>query len=255
MAQGAWIFLSHSHRDFEKVRTLRNEIELRGHQPLAFFLKCLGDDSEIDNLIEREIAARSWFIFCDSENSRTSRWVQREREIISSLPEHSAVTVSLEAHLSKQLESLAPLLMRASIFPSYSRNDEPRVAPILQALRSADFGVFSDLDISGNVVDELNSAIQAAVTKGAVLVFVSRSSMSSQWQRYEIAAALRYADPAGHRTNVIPIFLDHPTSVLDLAPEVERQLFEIRGFDFSGDDFNRNRDQLFQWLRNFPWRR
>ena len=31
----------HSHRDLEKVRRIRNELERRGHQPLLFFLKCL----------------------------------------------------------------------------------------------------------------------------------------------------------------------------------------------------------------------
>lgn len=32
-AQGAWIFVSHSHRDLEKVRRIRNELERRGHNP------------------------------------------------------------------------------------------------------------------------------------------------------------------------------------------------------------------------------
>jgi hypothetical protein len=41
---GAWIFVSHSHRDLEKVREIRNELERRGHNPLLFFLKCLSDD-------------------------------------------------------------------------------------------------------------------------------------------------------------------------------------------------------------------
>lgn len=35
---GAWIFVSHSHHDLEKVRQVRNELEQRGHNPLLFFL-------------------------------------------------------------------------------------------------------------------------------------------------------------------------------------------------------------------------
>ena len=36
---GCWIFLSHSSRDIEKVRIVRNEFEKLGHNPLAFHLK------------------------------------------------------------------------------------------------------------------------------------------------------------------------------------------------------------------------
>ena len=56
---GAWIFLSHSHLDLEKVRYIRNQLELRGHNPLIFFLKCLEDDNALlPDLIRQEISAR-----------------------------------------------------------------------------------------------------------------------------------------------------------------------------------------------------
>jgi len=58
MTEGAWIFLFHSHKDFDKVSGVRNVLEGHGHHPLMFFLKCLGDDDEIDGLIRREISAR-----------------------------------------------------------------------------------------------------------------------------------------------------------------------------------------------------
>ena len=53
--QGAWIFVSHSHRDLEKVRPIRNELERRGHHPLLFLLKCLeDDDARLPELIRRK---------------------------------------------------------------------------------------------------------------------------------------------------------------------------------------------------------
>ena len=53
-AQGAWIFVSHSTRDWDKVRHIRNSLEKRGHKPLLFFLKCLRDEPELDErLINR----------------------------------------------------------------------------------------------------------------------------------------------------------------------------------------------------------
>jgi hypothetical protein len=85
MTEGAWIFLSHSHKDFEKVSEVRNVLEGHGHHPLMFFLKCLGDDDEIDGLIRREISARSWFILCESANT-ISKWVQAEVQIINLRP-------------------------------------------------------------------------------------------------------------------------------------------------------------------------
>ena len=54
--QGTWIFVSHSHRDLENVRRVRNQLERRGHIPRRFFLKCLAnDDARLPALIREEI--------------------------------------------------------------------------------------------------------------------------------------------------------------------------------------------------------
>ena len=59
-------FSSHSHRDLEKVRRIRNELERRGHNPLLFFLKCLeADDARLPELIRDEIKARTFFVLCN----------------------------------------------------------------------------------------------------------------------------------------------------------------------------------------------
>jgi hypothetical protein len=52
---GAWIFVSHSHRDLDKVHQIRTELERRRHHPLRFFLKCLeADDARLPELICEE---------------------------------------------------------------------------------------------------------------------------------------------------------------------------------------------------------
>lgn len=79
-----WVFLSHSNKDYEKVCKIRNILEENGFRPLMFFLNCLKEDEEIDSLIKREIDCRKRFIFCESENSKKSKWVQREIEYIKS---------------------------------------------------------------------------------------------------------------------------------------------------------------------------
>lgn len=81
----AWVFVSHSNKDFEKIIQVRNKLESLNYRPLLFFLKCLDNDTEIFELIKREIKARDRFILCDSPNSRSSKWVQKEIEYIKSL--------------------------------------------------------------------------------------------------------------------------------------------------------------------------
>lgn len=72
-----WIFLSHSSEDFNKVRKIRNYLEVKSYRPLMFYLKCLESDEEIYDLITREIDVRTRFILCDSENARSSEWVKK----------------------------------------------------------------------------------------------------------------------------------------------------------------------------------
>lgn len=84
-SSNAWVFISHSNKDFEKIVQVRNKLERLHYKPLLFFLKCLDDDSEIFDLIKREIKARDRFILCESENSKNSEWVAKEVAYIKSL--------------------------------------------------------------------------------------------------------------------------------------------------------------------------
>lgn len=108
---GAWIFVSHSNRDIEKVREIRNELERRGHNPVLFFLKCMetteADDRLLWQLIEREIKAREWFILCDSPNARNSAAVLREMELVKSIAREGKVveTIDLGRDLETEIQS------------------------------------------------------------------------------------------------------------------------------------------------------
>ena len=73
--EGGWVFISHSHKDLGAVRKIRNHLEKLGFEPLMFYLKCLSDENEIEELIKREIDERDWFIYADSQSARASRWV------------------------------------------------------------------------------------------------------------------------------------------------------------------------------------
>ena len=83
MSDRLTIFLSHSHKDLEKVRKLREILESLDYEPLIFFLKCLDDSNEeLEDFIKREIDARNLFIYCKSKNAEDSIWVQKELEYI-----------------------------------------------------------------------------------------------------------------------------------------------------------------------------
>lgn len=58
------IFLSHSHKDEEKVRKIRDVFEILDCEPLIFFLKCLDDNNtELEDFIKKEIEARNIFLY------------------------------------------------------------------------------------------------------------------------------------------------------------------------------------------------
>lgn len=91
------IFLSHSHKDVEKVRKIRDILEILNCEPLMFFMKCLDDNNvELEDFIKREIEARNIFLYCKSENSEKSEWVQRELEYIRSFDEKRLYEIDIE---------------------------------------------------------------------------------------------------------------------------------------------------------------
>ena len=111
LGKGGYVFISHSHGDIVKVRRIRNAMEAEGYEPLCFYLKCLTDADEIEGLIKREIDARDWFVYVDSENARKSKWVKKERAYISQCPGKKIITVNLDGDL--QPESIASKVMNS----------------------------------------------------------------------------------------------------------------------------------------------
>ena len=76
-----WVFLSHSNKDFEQVRILRNLLEENGFRPIMLYLRSKEDPSkaeELRQLIYDEIDHRNWFIYCKSPNAESSKWVDEE---------------------------------------------------------------------------------------------------------------------------------------------------------------------------------
>jgi hypothetical protein len=229
--EGAWIFLSHSHRDFDRVRNLRNELEQQGHRPLMFFLKCLNDHSEVDGLIEREIKAREWFLLCESTNSRASPWVTREVEIIKAVEGRVYETVDLESPLADQIHIANRLSKRASIFLSYSRSDREIALQIRGVFQRHDYGVFSDLEDLRPGDDwqrVISEQIDEAERRGFVLLLLSPASLRSPWCRWEVQHAIEATRRFGRAYGVVPVIVRDPEVVFrDWESLAQTQCFDL----------------------------
>ena len=84
-----YIFVSHSSKDWKKVRVIRNYLEDKSFYPLLFHLKCLETKGEdlalLKNLLQREIQARRRFLYCNSKDAMESDYVQWELSQVKSV--------------------------------------------------------------------------------------------------------------------------------------------------------------------------
>ncbi len=230
-AVGAWIFVSHSNKDLAQVRIVRDALEARGHHPLLFFLKCLGDDVEIDDLVRREIEARTWFVLCDSENARTSRWVQSEVDFIKSLVGKVYEVVDLDGGLDGQLERIDRLSRRATVFLSYSPPDEAVADQLRDALRQRDYAVWdpkTGLEPGSDWQQGIRAAVENAMANGLFVILLSPEALESQSIVMELNYALdiEAARNPGRRWRIVPVLIrgasvqDLPETIQDRQPLV-----------------------------------
>jgi hypothetical protein len=247
---GAWVFVSHSHADLAKVRRIRDALETKGHNPLLFFLKCLDDEAELDDLIRREIEARTWFILCDSPNARASRWVQEEVEIIKSLGGVRRVEViDLDDDLDTQLERVAAQSKVATVYISYAGADEGVAEKLRAALRDRDFRVYDDraqesIPSGSDWRASIATAIDRAVEEGTVLFLLSPEALRSQWVRYELQYAFDSRGLRSRSPNIIPIIVRDREETMDALPPEMRYAF---AFDFTAVELDEGIGELI-WV-------
>lgn len=198
-----WVFLSHSSKDYDQVRELRNIMEEKGMRPLMFFLKCLDEAPEIFNLIKREIDARERFILCDSENARASEWVQKEVEYIKS-KERPYVTIDLSDPASYE-KRVMELKRRSQIFISYARKDEHIAKAVSVALRNRGFKVFidaKDIPVGADYAHLIKDSITRTTVDGYFLAIITPNYCHSKY----CMAELSWAQESGSR--ILPCIVD-----------------------------------------------
>lgn len=203
--EGGYIFVSHSHKDIDKVRVIRNILEEYGYEPLCFYLRCLTDDDEVEGLIKREIDSRDIFLYVNSENAKESVWVTKERNYISGRHDKSIYVVDLDgtdniAHVIQRL------LNQTRVFLSYSHKDRAIEEKIKAKLIAKDLKVFDDNEIlvGSDWEQSIKENIEFACKYGCFVTLVSENSLDNWAVRAELGLALKLAEK---QDVVIPVFI------------------------------------------------
>lgn len=213
-----WVFLSHSHKDYEKVSFVRNLLEERGYRPLMFYLNCLDDDSEIEDLIKREIDSRAYFILCDSKNSRQSTWVREEERYIRSKGRLYDI-IDIEAE-KKQIETaISHFEHRGGAFISYSHRSKAQAMIIEEILNANGYNSWTDYSKICSGAD-LGSDIKNSITKysneGFVVIILDKNYINSDFCMLELRLAL--GERKTNASSILLVTLDEtkPSDIIEL---------------------------------------
>lgn len=243
MKEGGWIFISHSHQDIEKVRRIRNRLESLGLEPLMFYLKCLTDESEIEELIKREIDERDWFIYADSVHARGSRWVKTEREYIESLTGKNVFTINLDGDLDEQLATIDHITRQLKVFIVASHRDGHMVERIRSKLLARDMMVlFGDEPLPGDMELSMSAEekIRMVFNDGFVLLLITPQVADSPFVRYEITRTLELGG------RIVPVYVGSAT----LPESLRAMLMDTVGVTVSASPSDEELDQILSLIHS-----
>lgn len=213
---GSWIFISHSSADIEKIRIIRNEFEKYGQNPLAFHLKCLNDNTkenkeELFDLIKREIAARDWFVYCESESAKKSSYVQMERNYVKECNKEFIWMINLDQNIETIKNQVREICCSIQVFLVYDKKDENIVHPLKSELRKNDFSTW-DFNENNSPFDEVGEALRSIAKKGFILFICTKNSIDNKYIINELEQAK--ANDATIITFVFDVTI--PSSILSL---------------------------------------
>ena len=261
--KGASIFVSHSSKDWVKVREIRNFLEKEGHYPLLFHLKCIEDNHELNELLKREIDARNWFVLCDSQNARNSPYVSSEVKYIKNLNDKVVETIDLQENIEPQLHKLIRLSKRATVFISCNSYDSEIARSIYMSLLNHDFQVFLSLE-NIKIGEDYNEKVTAGIidnakSDGHFIQIFSKESGKSNTIKYEFELALHLALKSNKAHIVIISFVSLKKIILAYDYIYGIDWFienkNITLADFSKGEFNDNMDKLIRQMKTkkLPW--
>jgi hypothetical protein len=216
--------------------------ESKGAAPLLFHLKALAKPEEFWPIIEREIAARNFFLYCQSAVAEEREWVRRERAAVEAAGRERPIRVDSIRVDSGDLDftRLDAFLAKTRIFPSFSDEDLEVVRPFLLAMERSGFQVFlpKEIRLGENWKDVIHQEVEATARHGWVVFFITPQSIRSARSYYEIEVAAELG------ASIIPVVLEK----FELPPKLEGLQF----FDASVDPATAP-DRLVELLLSRPF--
>lgn len=232
------IFLSHSHKDIDIVRKIRDILELINCDPILFYLKCLDEDNdELESFIKREIESRNIFIYCKSKNSQNSRWVQKELEYIRSFDDRRLYTLdiekSFEQNIVSMLNELAKMIKNNTVVLFFSESNRSIAEQIgkrlsengfsLQFISSASIGYSDSIPsmkglssweytkIHDMYVEYFDDVIAPKYDNmsqtGIVMPLISNDMFDGEWSSYIVSKSINWFT-SQRQYKIIDVILD-----------------------------------------------
>lgn len=210
--EGFWVFISHSTKDFDRVRLVRNALENNGFRPILFYLKCMEDEEEINELIKKEIDARSRFILCDSPNAQASKYVQSEVNYIQSkkrmyeIVDLSQIEINSPEIDKDVLNLIKPFRRRTSVFISYNNMDRSLAKELESECLKYGFHAWDMdyyLDVSANVNWSFlaRMSIESTLSNGYFICLLSSKLLTYTVKELEFAWEI-------DSSRVLPVIID-----------------------------------------------
>lgn len=189
------IFLSHSSKDIDKVRKIRNILEALEYEPLLFHMKCLDDDNDkLEDFIKKEIDARNIFVYCKSQNAEDSVWVQKELEYIKESSGKRLYEINIEKALSETLVSflhtLAEIVKKNKIFISCSHKDRKISDVVTYHLEKRGYNVIRYNTFNSDKYTKHDEDIRYIAENGIFLPIITKNFLNSIYCMSEIEKVL-----------------------------------------------------------------
>ncbi|MEE1148976.1 MAG: toll/interleukin-1 receptor domain-containing protein [Alistipes sp.] len=237
-----YVFLSHSHLDFDKVSRLRNILEAEGFKPLMFFLKAFENpkyEHLLKPILKEEIDQRQRFILCRSENTKESEWVQFEEEYIKS-KRRAYEIIDLDAAQEVQINAIKNYRRRSRVFISAPRSLQLNIPTLHTKLKERGFMPFADsedIKPGEEFIKSITTAINDAAKDGYVLYLID-SNRDSSFQERE----LLFADDLS--AQIVPIWMSGER----LSPITQFTLGEIQILDIRNLPNEEQIEKIVQYL-------
>ena len=224
------IFISHSSADIQKVRMIRNTLEENGYDPILFHLGCMDSDSydamseeellatPLFTLIRQEIAARHLFVYCDSEASRHSRYVQLERKFVEQQSTKAVLRIDLKDDDDVIRHRIRQFLTGSTLFLHYCADDREFAARLRSSLNThesiyvwtpGNHNLHYDADAGTSVIGK---GLQATVHADSWYIPILSRTMA---EKYHDDLAGRLSEPD---LRIVPLLFMDKDELCELVP-------------------------------------